>query len=332
MRSPSYGEYVLDGASLRQQQGDAVSDLSMSFFNVLGTIAGSLVHDLLADNVPAKSANDSAAAGPDTSADVSGGGPAATAQANALPFPGEPNVDMAEAAAQQTLSSIDFSQRDIVLWVPATNSHQIPAGFADSIATAWGHAGQRPNLVDYPASVDFNDSVSTGMETLARVIDGIEARGEGHNIVLAGHSQGAWVIGEVMADERLRDRVDRAVMFGHPSMAGHHYANGGDDKVVEVNDQNDPFTHHLDGSQDLLEAVDTLGDTRPGSGGIADAFTSALTSLGRAARDNPFMAFYLGAKAVVGGHESFDDPHHYDDEYASVAQALHASTDGAQLA
>jgi hypothetical protein len=97
-------------------------------------------------------------------------------------------------------------------------------------------------------------SVATGVETLKLVLAGIAAMGGNHRVLLAGDSQGAWVLGEAIQDPMFRSVVDRAVMMGHPSLAASHFP-ASDPNIIEINKPDDPVATPVKGSPD--DAVDT---------------------------------------------------------------------------
>ncbi|MCW2973698.1 MAG: hypothetical protein JWN72_1971, partial [Thermoleophilia bacterium] len=69
-----------------------------------------------------------------------------------------------DAAVSQAYDAIDFSKRDIVVWLPSTEEHYFPTALREGLETA-GLDGSAV-LLDYPANFDFAPSVATGMESL----------------------------------------------------------------------------------------------------------------------------------------------------------------------
>lgn len=247
---------------------------------------------------------------------------AAAIRAARLDAPGTPDLQRARADAERTLASIDFSKPHVSLWVPATGSHAIPRTWRDAIEHREDGARTSLALVDYPANANFNDSVATGMETLRLVLAGIAERGGHHRVTLAGHSQGAWVIGDAIDTPELARSIDRAVLYGHPAPARVDWAAAGDPNVRQVDDPADPFTFALDGGRDALRAIDELHDGRTASGAPLEVgdYVERIGRLAKTALANPQLSAYLIGKHVLP-HDS-PDPHHYDDEYAEGVRFL----------
>lgn len=242
-----------------------------------------------------------------------------------LQVPGDVDHERAKADAAKTLASIDFSKPDIAIWVPATGSHSAPKRWTAGVQEAFGDRASITTM-DYPASTSFNDSVSTGMETLRLVMQGIAERGGNHRVTLGGHSQGAWVIGDTIADPAIGRQVDKAVLYGHPSPARVDW-NGGDPNVRQVDDPRDPFTQRLTGVHGALGAIDDLADGRDRSGNAIDGggLWERVLQVGSTVLQNPAFAAYLvgrsAAKEQYGGER---DPHHYETAYADGARFLAA--------
>src|SRR5699024_601119 len=76
-------------------------------------------------------------------------------EVRSVQLPVEGDIDHARARrdADKALASIDFSKSEIVLWVPATNSHSIPGKWKQGIEQQFGDRASLA-LVDYPASVN----------------------------------------------------------------------------------------------------------------------------------------------------------------------------------
>jgi hypothetical protein len=244
-----------------------------------------------------------------------------------LQVPGDIDHARARADADRALAGIDFSKPNISLWVPATGSHTVPDSWRASIEA--GPDGQHTSVsvVDYPATTDFNDSVSTGMETLKLVLAGIAERGGSHRVALAGHSQGAWVIGDTIDDPAIARSIDRAVMYGHPAPARVDWSKSNDPNVQQVDDAADPFTLPLEGGRQALQAVDELQDGAGPSRSPLDlgGVFSRIGTIVKSALDNPRLASYLLGKHVnpeSSGYVAAADPHHYDSQYAGGARFL----------
>lgn len=205
------------------------------------------------------------------------------------PAGGEWGVDMVRAQhdAQILLNSIDWSQPDLVIWVPGTGSHSLDPAFEAAVRASWGQGGVSLNRLEYEASWNLRTSVATGVATLRIVLAEIARRGGSQRVLLAGQEQGAWVIGEVLADPKMRELVSRAVLFGHPSLAATHH-HGSDGKVLEVNDAYDRLTQPVRG--DATAALDRLIAAYRGT--FADAARGAAAVL----REPGLLAGWLQTK------------------------------------
>lgn len=183
---------------------------------------------------------------------------------------GEWNVDWerAHADAQLVLDAIDFSKRDIVIWVPGTSNRGVHPAFEAAARDGWRGEGSNLVAMQYEATWHLRRSVPTGMATLRLVLEGIAARGGNHRVLLGGESQGAWIIGEVIADPTVGHLVDRAVLLGHPTLAAHQYADGHDPRVRVINNPGDQVALPIKGDHtvalDAMVAIRTLQLTRMG--------------------------------------------------------------------
>jgi hypothetical protein len=256
------------------------------------------------------------------------GGPAPSAgevRDATLDVPGKVDHARAQADAQKALEAIDWSKPDISLWVPATGSHEIPKAWRDAVEQGPDAARTSLSLVDYPAGMDFNDSVATGMETLRLVMAGIAERGSQYRVTLGGHSQGAWVIGDTIATPEVGRMVDKAVLYGHPAPASVDWSGDADPNVRQVDDPQDPFTWDVVGGGDALNAISDLtkGTTRDGSELDGEGTLSRLGTLATTVLANPgFAAYLVGAHAIKDARASQADPHHYESQYADGAHFL----------
>ena len=248
---------------------------------------------------------------------------AAELRASQLNVPGEVDHERARADADKALAAIDFSKPELVLWVPATNSHSIPADWQRGVEQAFGQRASS-SIVDYPASVNFNDSVSTGMETVKLVLAGIAERGGHHRVTLGGHSQGAWVIGDAIADPAVGAMVDKAALYGHPAPATVDWEDS-DPNVVQVDDPNDPFVWDVAGGHQALKAIDELHDGATGSGerlGIGDYLSRGASVLGTALQNPALSAYLIGKHVISEKYDNNHDPHNYRARYADGAKFL----------
>ncbi len=166
-------------------------------------------------------------------------------------------VDSARAIhdAQWALNAIDWTKRDIVIWVPGTSNHTIHRRFEQSVQDSWKGAASLVRL-EYEATWHMRRSMPTGIATLRLVLAGIAAHGGNHRVMLAGESQGAWIIGETLADPMMRRTVSRAVLMGHPWHAAHHYDDGHDHDIAEINHDQDMVAMPVKG--DVTKAFDAL--------------------------------------------------------------------------
>lgn len=180
-----------------------------------------------------------------------------------------------------TMNQIDWSKDRIAIWVPGTNEHHLDGAFAASVA----RPDTSVSALDYPATERFTTgSVGTGKAVLDAVLD--RAKAEGKEVVIGGHSQGAWVAGESLADRGRSSAVTKAVLYGMPSVASHQYESGQDPRVKEVNNHNDPYSNDIQNGARLVEAasivardpgqafngeiLDTINRSQGGVGGIAN--------------------------------------------------------------
>lgn len=305
---PKEGPAVLDELLTAARDGLAT----------IGSAIGDTINSIDADPVP----------GDPTTPGRKPDGPrpqAAEIRAATLPVPGDVDHARARDNAERVLRSIDFSRPEIVLWVPATESHSIPASWKQAVEQQFPPGRASLALLDYPASFNFNDSVSTGMETMRLVLAGIAERGGHHRVTLAGHSQGAWVIGDSLDTPEIGRMVDRAIMYGHPAPARVDWSRGTDPDVRQVDDPNDPFTTPLEGGRQALRAIDELEQGRRADGqglGFGD-YLQRIGTLAGTALSNPRLSAYLIGKHVLPQDgPAARDPHHYDEQYAEGAKFL----------
>ncbi|MCW2920538.1 MAG: hypothetical protein JWL76_412 [Thermoleophilia bacterium] len=242
-----------------------------------------------------------------------------------LAVPGEIDHERARADADRALAAIDFSRPELVLWVPATNSHSIPEDWQRGVEQAFGQRASS-SIIDYPANANFNDSVSTGMETVKLVLAGIAERGGHHRVTLGGHSQGAWVIGDAIADPAVGASVDKATLYGHPAPAKVDWEDS-DPNVRQVDDPNDPFVWDVAGGQQALTALDDIHDGQTDSGrqlGIGDYLAKGAGLLSTALQNPALSAYLIGKHVISEKYDKNHDPHNYRAQYADGATFLAA--------
>lgn len=179
-------------------------------------------------------------------------------------MPGEWPVNDAAARryAAKTLEEIDFSKRDIVLYVSGTANPdkgefpQINPHFTNAYYRVWQDGGAYLGLLRYESNWNMRASMATGVETLRRVLRAIAARPDRHRVFLAGESQGAWVIGEAIKDAVAGAAVTRAALWGHPVVAATHYDDGHDPRVLETNHEFDRVSRPISGDPQV--AMDAM--------------------------------------------------------------------------
>jgi hypothetical protein len=210
--------------------------------------------------------------------------------------------------------------------VPATGSHAIPSEWQRATQEQFGGSASLA-LVNYPASKNFNDSVATGQETLKLVLAGIAERGGSQRVSLAGHSQGAWVIGDTIADPTIGRMVDKAILYGHPAPASVDWSRSGDPRVQQVDHPDDPFTWDVTGGKQALDAIDEIHDGTSATGehlDLGDTLRRGLSVAATALVNPAFAAYLIGRTAVKDQWQGARDPHHYTQAYGSGAKFLAA--------
>ncbi len=181
----------------------------------------------------------------------------------------EVDWERAYADAQKTLDAIDWSKRDIVIWAPGTSNHGPHPAFEAAVTEAYRGEGSNLVALEYEATWHLRRSLPTGIATMRLVLEGIKARGGDHRVLLGGESQGAWIIGEVLADPAVSHVVDRAVLLGHPWLARHQYNAGQDARVRVINHAGDQVALPVRGSAtdglDAMLAIRTLDLSKAGA-------------------------------------------------------------------
>lgn len=106
----------------------------------------------------------------------------------------------------------------VIVWVPGTWGTAVHVGFEEAVRERLGDDAFLMHVA-YPASTEFDASVRDGVEALFDTLSELEVTDE-QRVLVAGSSQGAWVIREAMADGRWsRDDVYRVATFGLPGMS-----------------------------------------------------------------------------------------------------------------
>jgi hypothetical protein len=230
----------------------------------------------------------------------------------------------AHADAIKVLDSIDFTKPELVMWLPGTDNHGVQKDFRTAVQTAWASDLDRVSLValEYEATWQLRHSFPTGLATMKLVMHGIRQRlaerGElgRKQLLLAGESQGGWIIGEVMADPQLRGLVTRAITAGHPWLAKHQYADAHDAIVRTINHEGDqvamPVSGDVGNAMDAMSAVKT-GAILPNLGRIALAILQnpihGVLILHNQLRETPIRPL-------------LSDPHNYISEYPRMVAYL----------
>lgn len=221
--------------------------------------------------------------------------------ARILPLPSTPFVSNAIKASNDYIKQvsgpeqipavkvpkIDFSKDTIVIWVPGTNDRHIPQHFITHINKTFKN--NTIVLADYLASWNFSESIPHGIFTLSAIFDYIKKnKKKSTKILVAGQSQGALIVGELLAKKDYFDLVDRAVLFSHPGVSKHHYE--GISKVAEFNNKYD-FTTFEWGDADkdkIIKAVDSL---------MTGDLTKSLYLL-KVGLSNPLNTAWLGISSL----------------------------------
>ena len=232
----------------------------------------------------------------------------------------EVDWERAHVDAQKTLDAIDFSKRDIVIWAPGTSNHGPHPAFAAAIAEAYRGEGSNLVALEYEATWHLRRSLPTGIATMRLVLEGIKARGGDHRVLLSGESQGAWIVGEVLADPTVSSIVDRAVLVGHPWLAKHQYNAGQDPRVRVINHAGDQVALPIRGSAtdglDAMLAIRTLDLSKAG------ALVRAITA-------NPDHGVKMLANIVFAipfVKHLLKNPHVYDGEMTRAVEYLRHGT------
>jgi hypothetical protein len=117
----------------------------------------------------------------------------------------------------------------IVIWVPGTSNHAVNPAFAQALPD-----DITPVLVDYMATWQLTESVPDGVKNLQQALRAAQRRRKkGQRILLAGESQGAWVISQTLTDSRYVKIVDGAVLLGNPGTAPLHFGKEGSYREID---------------------------------------------------------------------------------------------------
>jgi len=149
-----------------------------------------------------------------------------------------------------SIPKINFKKKHIILWVPGTNDHAIPTKFIEAVKQMFGDDAEVV-MVDYMATQEYAVSRPQGVLTLKATLDYIKKHNVGGSMIyLAGLSQGAMVISDVLGISSYSHMVERAVFMGHPGLSTNHFKN--DRKVKEFNNPLDIVTFDWAEDGDML--------------------------------------------------------------------------------
>lgn len=228
----------------------------------------------------------------------------------------------AQADADAVLSSIDFTKRDIYIWVPGTSCHDVHPAFRAALEQDPAHRTASLTYLRYEATWEMRRSLPTGLATLLLVLEEIRKRGGSHRVLLGGESQGAWIAGEAAAHPILGRMVDRAVLMGHPWLAANQYSDGHDPRIFEVDHRGDMVTLPIRGSAtagfDAMIGLRTLH--------VADLARTAGVFLRNSAQTLQ-MIISLGA-LVPPIKRRMHNPHIYDMEMPGAVRFLDSGIGG----
>jgi hypothetical protein len=237
-------------------------------------------------------------------------------------------VDWARAQrdALAALAQIDFSRRDLILWIPGTDGHGVHQDVRHAVDYLYGEQGGDESLtyMPYEASWALRESLPTGLATMKLVLEGIRQRlatmpaASRPRVLLAGESQGAWIIGEALADPSVGGVVTRAALVGHPWLARTQYLDGHDPRVRVINHRGDQIAMEIKGDagigMDAMTAVKT-GKLKEHLGLVAKAILA-----------NPIhgalLAHTMARDAMPVLRPFLRDPHVYGSEWPRMVRFL----------
>lgn len=244
-----------------------------------------------------------AAPAPGASSKSGLGGLIAALQAMIADPPAQPPVAERVAAI---LRRIPAGSQRVVIWVRGTNDRSM----RPDVRAAFDREmpGEQILEIDYEASWRFAESVPDGAAVLRGVLEALARRRPRPQVMLAGESQGAWVISTALEDPSLAQVVTRAVLWGAPAAAPVDFADRHDPRVHEINHPGDIVTMDLGdaANQRLVSSIDKLAHRRY-LAGLLPIVTFGLTHpavLGRLIRAQLWRIPGLGSK--------FPSPHGYD--------------------
>ena len=225
-----------------------------------------------------------------------------------------PPLPSVEARIQLILDDIDWDAPAITIWVPGTSEYWIKQRFLDEL-----HAvapGAHVSMVPYESTWRFSTSVPDGVAVLSGVLRAIAKRAKGRPVLLAGESQGAWIISQALTDSALAQIVTRTAIWGHPAAAPQRFGRAG--QVREVNAPGDVVTMDLGPRPaEILAGVELLSRKQwlPGLDQIAGY---AVQNPAMVRKLITFWGDYLRPASGAGKRNDHD----YDDDIANGVQHL----------
>jgi hypothetical protein len=232
----------------------------------------------------------------------------------------------ARADAQATLDSIDFSKREVLIWVPGTDGKGVHRDFQLAANYQYGATGDvSVTALKYDAAWALRTSLPTGLATMKLVLEGIRQRlesipvAERPKILLGGLSQGAWIIGEAAADPKVGSVITRAMLVGHPWLAKTQYVDGHDKRIMVLNHPGDQITLPVAGDPGV--GLDAMIAVRTGKLG------SDFGTVAKAILANPLHGVLL-LHTTMRDHLTWlrpylRDPHQYGYEMQRMVHFLH---------
>ncbi len=244
---------------------------------------------------------------------IAGRAPRAVLRDDQLP---EPNQTKAKQIAQTVLDRVDRNAKDIVLWLPGTGIPKLSQTFVEAVRNK---VGAGASLVDFPCHNDFAvlQDTADSAEALRIVLRDLdERRTPGQRILLAGESQGAWSITNVVNEPEFADVADRVALTGNPGMNEHQYDGAATDaRVREFTNDGDVVAQDYHGDAQMM--LD--GGLRTMTGEPSNAWRIVGTAINNAPEAVPAIE---SAVRIAVLNDFASDPHNYDNRYPEVVEYL----------
>lgn len=205
-----------------------------------------------------------------------------------------------EARVAAILAQIPETQTTVALWMPGTSETSVHPAFQ----MEWVHRTGTPAiLLPYEASWRLVGSLADGEAILRGVLDGLAARRTPPTLHLAGESQGAWAIANVLREPGRRAQVARVAVFGMPGLAPYRPADE-DPNWLTINHDKDPIVYPVEGDTTALrEAIDTLARGK---------FLKCIPGFLATAVANPkLLRVFVWNKLTLLLSPNMPDPHNY---------------------